>query len=305
MENEGNLRNLLLEVLRLLHILREAVEEEAICILMLLHCLLQELQLHFVGHLGAVQLVLLDFGTEMSAGRDLRIHEAVNTEVDEVELLGDLGDLCPLAAARTSGDEDHEGRCAQLGDAHGLHLLRHIDLDDLLLRHWRWGLHSEGHAVGIDAVLHKALRPLRRVKGLRQPLRHLVRVVLEEPPAQPLHRRQALGLHLAERMEATRKQLLHGRVDGEVSAVGIRQALEVHRCLRRLSEEEVPDLVVVRHGVGAHHLREEEAHLTGSRLRGLAAVHSVALAITTEAGSDAARPQALRILHGLGTHELL
>mmetsp|Transcript_8204 Transcript_8204/g.24359 ORF Transcript_8204/g.24359 Transcript_8204/m.24359 type:complete len:1442 (+) Transcript_8204:217-4542(+) len=303
-EDEGDSGHLLLKPLGLVQGDREALEEEAVRVLVRLQLLLDHREEDLRGHRLALVVGLVDLRAEVRAGLHLLLHEVREAEVDEVVLLGELGAVRRGVGPGGADHEDHVGRRGVVHDGVVLRLTRHVDLDDPLLLGLRRRLHGEGHALGVHAELHDAFRALRRRELLRGHGR-LVRVVVAEPSAQPLHRLQALRLHLAERHEALGEELLHRRVHRVVAALVVdREGLQVHGGDGGLAEEEVADLVVVGHRVGAH-LREKEAHLAHRALRRVAAVHRVARPVHAEDRPEGARPGLLRGRHELRPHELL
>mmetsp|Transcript_92806 Transcript_92806/g.266892 ORF Transcript_92806/g.266892 Transcript_92806/m.266892 type:complete len:200 (-) Transcript_92806:1370-1969(-) len=196
MQREGHRRDLLLEADGLLRRPRAAGEHEAVGVAVFLDGLSQQLQDDGIGHRLLLLHVAVDLRAQPRLGGHLLLDHGDRVQVDHVELLAQ-----PAAMLRALAQhENNEGRRAEVHRSAVFALLGHIDVDDLL-RLWR--------AVLLDAV--------RRLESL---LRwRLVRVVLNEPLAEPIHRCQTLRPHLAEGEEAARNHLLQRGVEGVVRGV--------------------------------------------------------------------------------------
>mmetsp|Transcript_174177 Transcript_174177/g.558520 ORF Transcript_174177/g.558520 Transcript_174177/m.558520 type:complete len:613 (+) Transcript_174177:1311-3149(+) len=218
--HESHGGDLLLEQLGLLGGLWEALQQEAVRVLALQHGLFQGLQSHLVGDDLPLLDGLLRLRAQTRASGNLGLQQSEGVEVHEVQLLGELRAVRIAARAGASDDEGDVGRHGELGDAVLLQLLRHVDVDDLLLLllDW-WRLHGEGQTVLVDAVLDEGLRASGRLEVVTAVLIGRgggVGVVLVQPILEKRHSPQALRLHLAEGQQAVRDQLLQRRVQGVV-----------------------------------------------------------------------------------------
>mmetsp|Transcript_16395 Transcript_16395/g.46927 ORF Transcript_16395/g.46927 Transcript_16395/m.46927 type:complete len:320 (-) Transcript_16395:1439-2398(-) len=186
--------HLLLEEHRLVGRGRVAGEQEAVGHAFFLDGPLQHLEDDRVGDRILLRHVHLDLHPEPRLRRDLLPEHLLHVQVDEVQLLGKL-----LAAGALAKNEHHIGRDLEVRVAHGVLLLGHVNVDDLLrLRR---------------AVLRVAVR---RQEGL---LLGAVGVALHQPLLEPAHRGQALGSHLAKGEEPAGDHLLQGGVQGVVCGV--------------------------------------------------------------------------------------